>query len=484
MIPFLTIAVLALVGAVAYQGVRLREQRRELDSLWKVLGRANKPRPKTLGILAWGFGVLAAVAATAQTDEAAASLDRSQFPPAVQPFIYHFRTAHIDNPTDRKNLAVALKLVIPSMSTEPVLDRCLPVQVTPTLFRMNLLDLRWDYHAWRRLVKRHPYRYTKDGNPGIVRADWLLLNLTDAHENPAYYELVFGGKAPKTRDEALKFLGVNNQPGLRFGMIEGQSGVAKQGIRWLENRPMSRGYAWGTRDFLNLGSNQDPTERPDAIAASNFHDAEEWIIGIRKIDLATGTQGALQAYFLSDGKGTVVDRAPVDIVEDFTKFRGYCEIRTAGSCIGCHSGGLNAPTVNDLRATVKAGVDAYSDYKNQQAIEAFHFADLDKEIRRNNEDYAAIVKIACGVHSPLQAAGCYRDAIKRYDEPLDLERAAAEIYCEPEELKLALGLASAKGVKLTARLAGLAHGRTCPRDAFETHYLTVQSIYQTWRAGL
>lgn len=488
MTAFLIIAVLTSWAVIAWLVVRSRRQQEQLDSLWQLMGRRPKAPPKTLGILAWGCGVLAAAATVAQDNEAAASLDRASFPPSVQPYIYHARLDHITNPDKRRELAVALKLVIPSMSVEPVLDRCVPADVNPMLLRINTLGLRWDYQAWRRLVAKHPYRYTKDGNPGLLRADWLLLNLTDAHENPAYYELVFGGRAPKTRDEALKFLGVNSQPGLRFGMIEGQSGVAKQNVRWIENRPVARAYGWGTRDYLNLPSNQDPTERPDAIASSNFHDGEEWIIGIRKQAWDKRTQefvnGVLQVYFLANGQGGIVDRAPVDLVEDFTEFRGYREIRTAGSCISCHSDGLNSPKVNDLRATITAGVDAYSDYKNQQAIEAFHFADLDKEIQRNNEDYAAIVKIACGVESPLLAADCYRQAIKRYDEPLDLERAAAELYCEPEELKLALALASAKGVKLTARLAGLAHGRTCPRDAWEINYLTVQSVYQTWRSGL
>jgi hypothetical protein len=265
---------------------------------------------------------------------------------------------------------------------------------------------------------------------------------------------------------------------LQFGMIEGQSGVSKQGVRLIRNLSALRGYAWGTNDVLALDSDQDPLEQPE----NDFrHDGEEWIIGLPKIHMATGTRGALQCYFLANGQGLIVDRAPVDLVEDSLQTAGVAEIRNGISCFGCHRRGLNEPSRNDLRDTIAAGVEAWAGYAEQQAVEQFHFADLAKEIARNNEDFAAIVTLATGVQ-PEQASTFYREAIRRYGQPLTLERAAFELRCEPNELKLALGLASANGVKLTARLSGLAHGRTCPRAAFETHYMTVKSIVETWEA--
>jgi hypothetical protein len=188
----------------------------------------------------------------------------------------------------------------------------------------------------------------------------------------------------------------------------------------------------------------------------------------------------LQVYFLSNGQGTLVERAPVDLVEDALEFRGYREIRTWGSCIGCHAAGLNFPSSNELRETIAAGVDVYADYDSYQQIEALHFADVEKELKRNNEDFAAIVTLATGV-APDEAALCFKAAIGVYDAPVDLDRAAAELYAAPDELKLALALGSASGGKLGARLSGLAHGRTVPRVAWEEYYLSARQMLRTWR---
>ena len=470
----LIITVLVLMVVVAYLVIGLRQARRDIESLWRLNGKRS-PAPRGSTRLSLAMLAISAASGLAVTDEAAASLDRQKFPPSQWGYLYYYSTAGVDDAVDRGALDVAMRLVVPSMSRQPVLERCLPVQVTPTCYRIDLADLGWDATAWGDLVGRHPYAL--EDYPLVVRADWLLVNLTDAHESDAYYRLLFGGKAPKTRDEALKILGVDATRERQFGMIEGASGVSVQGVRLIRNLPALRGYAWGTNDVLALDSEQDPLEQPENDFA---HDGEEWIIGLPKVHLESGTRGALQCYFLANGQGNIVDRAPVDLVVDHLETRGVAEIRNAVACFGCHARGINEPTANDLRNTIAAGVEAWSDYAEQQQIEAFHFADLTKEIRRNNEDYAAIVKLACGVE-PTQAAGYFRDAVRRYDAPLDLTRAAFELRCPPDELKLALALASANGVKLTARLSGLAHGRTVPRAAWETHFNTVRSIYETWK---
>lgn len=419
------------------------------------------------------LALLAAVAFTAASDEETARQDRAQFPAELHPHLYYVTTAPIADPAEREDLTIALRLAVPSVSRQPVLERCAPVPVTDTLYRLNLLDLAWNHAEWLAVVKHHPY--TSSENPLVLRGDWLLIAITDAQESDAYYRLLFG-KRPETRDEALAILGVDADPSARYGLIEGESGVSKQGVRWLESRPAKRGYAWGTRDVLKLTAERDMLEQP---GGEFKHDGEEWIIGMRKFSLRSGRQGALQAYFLAAGDGKIVDRAPVDLVEDSTEFRGYREIRTAGSCIQCHGQGLNYPTTNELRRLVADGVDAYADYDKQQELEAFHFADFERELRRANEDFGVAVKEACGVESNA-AARKYRDAVHRYDEDVDLDRAAGELGVASDELRLALAGASARGVQLTARLAGLAHGRTIPREAWEESYLAVRQLYHDW----
>ena len=73
--------------------------------------------------------------------------------------------------------------------------------------------------------------------------------------------------------------------------------------------------------------------------------------------------------------------------------------------------------------------------------------------------------------------------VEAYDAPVTLERAAAESYIAPAELKRALALGSASGYSLGARLSALAHDGTVPREAFEENYVAVRAIAESWRAS-
>lgn len=410
-------------------------------------------------------------------DGAAAIQDLATLPLERQPFIRYVTTATAAGALDRNKQEVALKFVVASTSRQENLDYCRPVRVTPTLWRLDLDWLRWNVNDWAAMVAKYPYHPAGAKNATLVRADWLILQLTDQTESDAYLRFVFGKKI-LTRDEALKILAVDFNPAFRFGLIQGNSGVSVAGTRWIENRPISRGYAWGTRDSLQLDGDSDPLERPDG---GFKHDGEEWIVGLPKFDPASGFRGALQVYFLANGAGQIVARAPVDLVRDHREFRGFAEIRNPGSCVDCHDSGINPVGPNQLTEVIKSGVEAYADYVNYQAIEAFHFSQLDKEVRRNNEDFQGAALLACG--EPSAEASLYvKQVVAAYDAPVTLERAAAEVYSEAPELKRALALGSATGYSLGARLSALAHGGTVPREAFEENYVAVRGIAEYWRA--
>lgn len=408
------------------------------------------------------------------TDVATASLDRSQFPQQDWGDYYYVSVSPVEQ-SKQGELLTALRLILPSVSRQPVLERCLPVQVSPTLVRVGLADMQFDQRTWLDMLARNPYSYSK--NPLVIRGDWLLLQLTDCQESDTYYRLVFGGKAPKTRDEALKNLGVDFDKSLRYGLIEGNSGVSVSGVRWLENRPISRGYLWGTRDSVVIDGDTDPLEH---LTGGFEHNGEEYIAGVRKVHLGTGTQGVLQVYFLANGQGKIVNRAPVDLVRDATQFRGLDEIRNCGSCVQCHDQGLNLPSTNELRRLIQDGVDIYTDKQSQQDIEAFHLANITNELKRSRDDYQAIVKLATGVES-VEATACLKRSIQGYDADLDIGICANELGVDLEEFRSALAFGSATGDKLGARLSDLAHGGTIPRAAWEQKYLYAQALITKWR---
>lgn len=416
------------------------------------------------------FVILAGMAAA--NDGAAAYQDQLTQPPTVR----YITTATASTALDRYKQEVALAFVVASTTRQDNLAYCRPVKLTETLHRIDLALLKWSESDWSRLVDKYPYHPTGSRNSTLVRADWLILQLTDQTESDAYLRFVFG-RVPKNRDDALAILSVDAEPQFRFGLIQANSGVSVAGTRWIENRPISRGYAWGTRDSLKLDGDSDPLERPDG---GFKHDGEEWIIGLPKFDPATGYRGALQVYFLSNGQGGIVPRAPVDLVRDHREFRGFAEIRNPGSCIDCHDGGINPVGPNQLAEVIKSGVEAYADYANYQAIESFHFSQLDREVTRNNEDFQGAALLACG--EPSAEASLYvKQVVEAYDAPVDIEQAGAEVYLAPEELKRALALGSASGYSLGARLSALAHDGTVPREAFEENYVAVRAIAESWR---
>ena len=426
------------------------------------------------------FALVLLAAVASGGDGAAALADRATLPPDRQPFVQYVTTATA-TPEHRPELERALRFVVASTSRQVIIERCLPVPVpgSSTLYRLDLLDLGWPVHEWQKVLATYPYN-PAGGLALIVRADWLVVTLTDEREADAYYPLVFG-RRPKTRDEALAILGVDKKNvGLQFGLNEGQSSVAVNLERRITNFPILRGYAWGTEDFLKLDARRDPLNA--LLPGEAEPDGEEWIVGIPKLHLASGTRGALQVYFLANAQGQIVDVAPVTLVEDWTEYRGIREICNAGSCIQCHGDGINSTTKNQVRAVIESGVDLRAQYPNHDQISAFHLADVAVEIARNNQDYAAAVRYACDC-LPNAATSAFVAAVKAYDAPVTLEACAREMYVAPEEIPLALGWARSNRINLGPRAPMLAHGEPMPRDAFEEIYRNFRAAVDRWRAA-
>lgn len=423
------------------------------------------------------LALLAVFAASPASEYAAAAAHRNTIPQQDWGYVYYFTTSGVKD-ADRDELTAAMRFVLPSLSMKPLVDSQIPLPVEGT--NLHMIDTRnfgWEKALPKSLLKHYPYGlYGKQSL--VIRADWFLPAAMDASETGIYYDLLFGFR-PKTRDEFIKLLQISTDRQHAFGMIEGQTGVGVQDIRWMESRAIPRGYSWLTRDSRKIVAASDPLEHPDG----NFkHDAEEWIIGVPKVSTATGLRGALQVYFLSNGQGVTQDKAPADIVTDHTGVRyGSQEIRNGVSCMACHTGGLNQPTVNEFRQLISMGVDVYAKKGVQEQLEAFHLSDIGKEIDRNNEDFAGIVEHCTGL-PPEKAVAAFVSRVKAYDAPVTLDLAANELGCMAQELQMALAYASNDG-DYPARLAGLAHGKPMLRHAWEAgNYLRAYAALKVWRA--
>lgn len=428
------------------------------------------------------FAALLAAVVTISDDRAAALAHRATLPPADQQFAFYATVEHID-PEGRESAKIAFKLAMASASPAPVLEHCVPVELSPTLMFFDLRLMQFGISDWHSLITHDPYRQAQHTTlPLCSGADWLTIQLSDQKLNPVYYRLIFGGKIPATRDLALDALGVDKNPSLRIAMIEGASQVAANPahVRFMENLPISRGSAWGTRDIKTMEAHKDPLERLDG---TFVHDAEEWIIHRRKTSLRTGREGALAAYFLANGQGAIQAFAPVDTVRDaHAMFRDSYEIRVPGGCIACHQSGYNFPSRNELIEENIAGTDRYAaKYGGDVEIQAKLFTDLSKHLKRGNEDYAIAVEDGLGV-KPVTAAASFQLATSRYDEPVTLATAARELYVTPEELREAIANESNRpATPMTTRVAGLAQpNRTIPREAFEEAWQALWFLVHKW----
>jgi hypothetical protein len=429
------------------------------------------------------FAILATTAERATPQSLAAArlvnADRERFPRAQWPHLSYLDLSPAVG-QERKDLEASIRFMLASTTLEPVVERVLPQKLIGTdMLRIDLRELGWSVEDWRAVVKEYPY--SAIDWPLVVRADWLLVEWADLQDSKsgAYMRLLFGGKSPpKTRDDVFKRLGVGSEQKYLFGIIEGDSQVAvRKGGRVIESRPIQRGFAYITRDVLRLTKERNPLENLQAVArGSSQHDGEEVIVMIPKVSQTNGDRGALPIYFLANGKGELVNRAPVDLVEDHRRFRNFAEIRFPGACfVSCHSGGYNLPTRHEFRELSKDGVLPFaSDRQTAADVQAFFVAELKKEIGRANDDQQTMIELVTGMPHD-QFAAAYKRAVDRYDAPLDMQAAAEEFVrygWQVGEVVAGIELAANEG-RIGVALAGIARNRPIDREAFEEEYNTL-----------
>lgn len=370
-------------------------------------------------------------------------------------------------------------------SREPLLDHIVPEPIGANLVRIRLNRLRWSVPDWATVTGYQRNPYTPHRNPLIVPAAYLVDRIADATLGDAYHRLYFGDQAiPKTADDFLKAVGVDpaKQRGLAFGLVEGSSrvNVAGDAARLIRHDDGIRAEAWTTLDVKRVTEGSDPLEGLDG---QRFKaDGSEIFALVPKVS-TRGVRGLFPVTALADGAGKLVAEAPVDLVEDATRFGNQAAIRNPGSCIQCHSAGPQQPTLNALRDRLKAGVElkAY-DKGTQVALELFHLGEVDQDLKRWEEGYAAALRAVNGLAPPANAEA-FRAFIDDYRADVTLQRAAAELHVAADDLRLALGYASANKIYTSARLAGLAHERTMPRTSWESEFLRAAEMVAIWKGS-
>lgn len=420
----------------------------------------------------------ALVLAVLPSEVDAARAHRAQLHPTQVPWTVYLTTGHLSGEVRTKTEA-ATAFMVCAASRQPIIERSVPAPIADGVFVISIFDLKWDFREWQKLATKYPYK-TGHEIPYIIRADWLILQLADNTKSDAYYGLLYGD-SKINRDKYLKLFGVNPDDITHFGQVVTRvPGFSPNvaGQRWIEGAPNNTGgFGFFTKDSSEIDFNSDP------LNLTFKHEAEEHLQPITKISRTSGHRGFLLAALLSDANGNRQDEAPTRIVGDHQEFRGQKAIRNNGSCWGCHPKGIIMPGTNELREYLAGGVELGVAKKDDaEKIETQQLTDSAKIIIRAQEDYEATLREINGL-SGTENSLAFANAIDLYDRDLDLASAAAELYCEPEELVNALAYASSKAKDIGPRLAGLPMpGKKISRAAWERGgYLLALYALQEYR---
>lgn len=425
---------------------------------------------------------------------------------------YVYLSTYMAEGEHREALNNVLKVIVPSLCHKTSLKEQLPVQITPTLFRINLFSLGWLPFWHKILAKFYPYYPVYVGDPLryyplVIRADWFCVDLmNEVKTGDSQYQLLYAGKVPKNRDDFLKFWGVQDDLEYIYGMIEGKSGVAvndpsgENSVRGIENRPSAkRGYFWITRDSKLIAGDTDFLEQIAKKQADVQHDASEYIVGIYKV--YNQQEGCLQAYLLTDGnkilkkdaRGKIIEQqkgnrqaeAPTDIVEEKNNINGR-SIKNSQSCIFCHTNGIIEPTLNEYTKFIKDPTQLFLDEKSKAEVERFQGSDLQKYVKQNQEQYNDGVKMCCGLTAP-EFSSAYSEVVRLYVGTVSLDSLAREMamiygpWLTTDQFQKALAFGSRYNI-LNLRTARIAENGTMTRNMVIENWSLFQKAIDLWRS--
>lgn len=418
----------------------------------------------------------------AHPESDAAVRDRATLPPDQAKYAVYLSLEDCP-PTKRDELENALKFIVPSLSSKVYLADQIPLRIERTnLLRLDLEGLGWESTYPAVIAQHYVPSYRADlihakAVPLVVSGLWFLANISDPIESGNAQDLLlYGGKPPTDVESFLKFWGIQNDTEFVFGLIEGQSGVASQRTRLIENRPgAKRNVGWLTRDSAVVAGKTDPLENlPNKVA----FDAQEIIV--QSVKWMGGRSGRAQQYFLANGDGKAQPKAPANIVVDHVGLRGP-EIRNTFSCITCHTQGINPPTSDQFRTYIESGAKvAFLKKDDQRRVDQYLTSDVAKEINACQQEYADFIALVNGL-TPEENQRCFVESIQVHDQDVTLAQAARELYCEPRDLSLALAYYS-RTQTLTGRLALLAQGTPIGRNQWKANYQQAQGILYQWQS--
>lgn len=398
--------------------------------------------------------------------------------PEVRVFARYISLVHLNNAglcrEDIDRVRRGVGKLVNALSQRASITQPKSIDAAGLLLRIDLRDYAWHEpivvddsayaNAWERIAAASPYaiRFTGDLATDIAASadtEYAVLPaeplMAVAALPPVYYDVL---RVPLTRDALAQTLDLD----LAAIVAEeratdpdavGRAAFHDSGLSHLHRAveryevPFAAERAlWRTYDFTGNSGSSNIFLHPFDF---EFGGAE----------LIFTLPNGLHGYMITDAAGQRLDEQVVNLILD-PGSKDHV-VRAGLSCIGCHVDGIHA-VADDLRWEIDQGL-----------AEGAFTQDVLDEIRAlypTREDFAQLVALdrqrfalACETAgAPVGGEEPVRASVTEFERPVDLARAAAELWLTEEELATSLGV-------LPIDLAPLARD-SIPRDVFTEHY--------------
>jgi formylglycine-generating enzyme required for sulfatase activity/mono/diheme cytochrome c family protein len=393
---------------------------------------------------------------------AAVEADLAKASPRDRRFLRYLTLTHLYNAgvsdDELENHRRGLSKLLNSLSWGREIVRPRPIDPARTAFRIDLRDFDWDAGTWQTILARYPYGLVSDGPAARrvqaftgaalphVRGDWFVF----AASRPPLYHDVLG--IPASDRELERRLEIDVAANIRRDRVAragfNDSGVSRNN-RLIERHRSRHGAYWKSYDFAGNDGRRNLFEHPLGPSGARVfeHDGGEIIFSL---------PNGLQGYMLVDAGGRRLDVAPVKVVS--TREPGRPEVVNGVACMRCHSRGMIVKDDQVRRAVLAGGGFSAEEKDTVRALYPVK-EEFDRLLREDAERFRrAVEKAGDGVEKTDTVALL----AERFEEDLDLKRAAAELGLRPAELLRGLG----KSARLGRALAPLRVGGAVKRDTF------------------
>ncbi|OAI39246.1 hypothetical protein AYO40_01365 [Planctomycetaceae bacterium SCGC AG-212-D15] len=442
-------------------------------------GQQPRPNKEELAVLErWIAAGAAAPAVVAAADSVLAEAEAQRLVradlqtvvPRQRRFMRYFTLARAagsgQSEDDVKRTGLALAKLLNSLSWHPRLSVPHPVNAGQTIVRIDLRALKWNARLWERIVSLYPYRLpgretdakaiaaATGSELACIRADWFIAT---ASRPPLYHDLL---QLPGSDRQLERLLGVDVLENLQEESVA-RAGFSDSGVsrnnRLIERHDSGYGAYWRSYDFADNRERQNLFNYPLGPAPVG-QDAFVHAGGEIIFNLPNG----LQAYLLVDASGRRLDQAPVEVVSD--PRRPDRKVENGLSCMSCHVHGIIAKA-DQVRAHVDKNAQAF-ERSTIETVRALYPA-AEKMTALMKEDAERFERAQARLGIAATEEELVSLVTQRFERPVDLGLAAAEIGVSTAELTAAL-----KRSEALSRLLGplQVRGGTVPRETFQTAF--------------